>query len=159
IPHPLDVPVAERYELAGPVGASLVCVLSMSMDDFALQSARTLIGVKAAQQQVGRIQVDAQTAAVEAVEELAQDVSRFQASLQREHRTGTIAVLSERQQRLGQEPGPRILAFFGNAAGLHKDDARSQVKAEAQYLPDVVDASFQTHGGVQAVPQRTTEGS
>ena len=63
--------MAERYELAGPVGASLVCVLSMGMDDFALQSTRTLIGVKAAQQQVGRIQVDAQAAAVEAVKELA----------------------------------------------------------------------------------------
>lgn len=155
--HPVDVAVAQRHFLSGAAGAGLPGVLGVRVNDAPAESLGAGVGIETVQEQVGGIEIDPQRAGVEAIEERGQYGTVFQSGFQREDGADAVAVTGERLQRFAQEMHPRILGIVRDGAGLHDDDARSQVETEGEDFLDVFEARLLILGRIKTAAQRTAE--
>ncbi len=82
IVHPVDVAVAERHFLSGSAGTGLPSVLGVRVDDSAAKGLDAGVGIKAMEQQIGGIKIDAKASGIESVEEGSEECPILQPSFQ-----------------------------------------------------------------------------
>ncbi len=129
----------------------------MYVDDPPVQRPHRLERGEAVRQQVSGIEVRPQTAGIETVEELRQDLARFEAGFQGQYRPRSVAVTAYLCKGFGHQARAFDIFLVRNLPGLDDGTARPEVVAERQHVLDVFDAPLQVLRVIEPVPQRAAE--
>lgn len=124
----VGIATAERDSGGGPAGGAGLRVVGVDVDDPASERDELRERVHVADDEVGRVVVDAQPGARNRVEELGEPGGRLTTGFECERRAGPVAVGGQGDERLAERLAARVLGS-SDPAPVHDHDPRSQIEA------------------------------
>ena len=156
--HPVKVAVAKGHRCHA-VWVDAPRVLGMRMRHALVEDSHGVVGVVAADQEIGGIEVDAEAAGVEAVEELGHCFGFVEAGVECNGDAGAVAMVAEGVEAFAQPvPCGTRRAGVADRAGLDDDEAWAEVEGESHRQANLLQAWLQILGVVQPAAQRADDG-